>query len=83
MDSICKTTSKTKASVGTNLNGNTMAIKQQCSKSNNGNIQYSMIVQLLVVISHLDHYPSILGGSKESIIGVENLDMKSGIVGSS
>ena len=41
---LTKTTIKTKASKGTNLGGNAMAIKRQCSKPKNGNIQYSMIV---------------------------------------
>ena len=57
-----------------------MAIKWQCSKPNNSNIQYNMIVQLPVAISRLDHNPWTLGSSTESAIGVETLDIESGIV---
>ena len=57
MENIHKTIIKTKTSVGINLGGNTTAIQWQHSKPNNGNIQYSMIVQLPVANSHLDQYP--------------------------
>ena len=35
-----------------------------------------MTVQLLVANSHLDQYPWTLGGSKESAVNVENLDVE-------
>ena len=57
IESISKTISKIKASVGINFGGNAMAIKWQFSKPNNSNIQYNMIVQLPVAIRGLDYNP--------------------------
>ena len=56
MESISETISKTKANVVINLEGDTTVIQWQCSKPNNGNIQYSKTVQLLVENSYLDQY---------------------------